>query len=351
MTTVSVIIVNYNGRHFIGELFESLARQTYPPDEVIMVDNASTDGSVAYVRTLFPWVKVIVSPTNVGFAEGTNIGAANAQGEYLALLNPDTVVDERWLEELVRALDSDARLGAAVSKIYRAGRDHIIDCLGAEFNNLGFCWGRGANQPDRGQFDTPTEVPAATACAMLLRRKALEGEPVFDGQFFMYYEEFELSLRLRGHGYTVLYMPTSVVYHKRAQAVRKVARQPVLFQQFYCNRNRVKILAKYYPAAVLFRGLPLILLSLVYWNSVFLRHGGPVLFSRAVIAQACAALEGLGGRLHSKTVCADLWLPWMQEQSLRDILNLRRQMRDLYLIESVGSNRLLCIRYNAGNGG
>ncbi|HXG35869.1 MAG TPA: glycosyltransferase family 2 protein [Dehalococcoidia bacterium] len=323
---VSLITVNYNGQACLGELFESLARQTQPPDEVIMVDNASTDSSVAYVRKRFPWVNVIVSPTNVGFAEGTNIGAANAQGDYLALLNPDTVVDERWLEELVRALDRDARVGATVPKISLAGGDHILDCAGAEFNNLGFCWGRGSNQPDRGQFDTPTEVPGATACAMLLRHEALGGAPVFDGRFFMYYEELELSLRIRGRGYTIRYVPTAIVYHKRAQAVKKAARQPTLFHQFYCNRNRVKILAKYYPAAVLFRSLPLILLSLAYWNSVFLLRGGPVFFSRAVLAQTCAALEGFRDRLHGKTVCADLWLPWMKEHSLRDILDLRRQL-------------------------
>src|SRR5688572_32996691 len=102
-----------------------------------MVDNASRDGSPDYVREHFPWVKVISSATNVGFAEGNNIGFHNAQGEYVALLNNDTRVDQGWLSELVRALDEDERVGAVVSKIYLTAEKPTIDCAGAEFNNLG----------------------------------------------------------------------------------------------------------------------------------------------------------------------------------------------------------------------
>src|SRR5881396_3311539 len=118
---ISVIIVNYNGRRFIRDLFESLARQTRPADEVIMVDNASQDDSVQFVREYFPWVKVIAWPTNVGFAAGCNIGVANARGQYFGLLNSDAVADERWLAELFYALDGDDNIAGAVSKVYRAG--------------------------------------------------------------------------------------------------------------------------------------------------------------------------------------------------------------------------------------
>lgn len=323
MASVSVVIVNYNGRGLLDELFSSLARQTRPADEVIMVDNASADDSVAHVRTRFPWVKVIVSPTNTGFAEGSNIGAVNAQSDYLALLNSDTALDERWLDELVRVLDADERVGAAVSKIYLAGRPPRIDCAGAEFNNLGFCWGRGANQLDRGQFESPEEVPAVTACGMLLRRAALDGEPLFDRHFFMYYEEFDLTLRLRGRGHAVMYVPTSVVYHKRAEAVKAATPRPSLFHLFYASRNRVKILARYYPAAVLLRSLPLILLSLAYADGVLLLKGGPGRCLRSVASQLRYALAGLGERLRGRSVAAASWLPWMQRHGLRDVVSLR----------------------------
>jgi GT2 family glycosyltransferase len=323
VAVVSVVIVNYNGCHFLDDLFASLAHQTRPADEVILVDNASTDGSVAHVSARFPWVRTIALSQNVGFAEGNNVGVGRARGEYIALLNSDTTVDERWLEDLVSALDGDARAGAAVSKIYLAAAYPRLDCAGAEFNNLGFCWGRGANQLDRGQFDRPCEVPALTACAMLLRREALGGQSLFDARLFMYYEEFDLSLRVRGRGYTIVYVPTAVVLHKRSQSVKGATKRPIVFQQFYGNRNRVKILLKYYPASVLLSSWPLIGLSLLYWNMVFLRERGLRFFIGSVSAQLRYGAEGLVERLLGKSVGADAWSSWMTRHGLREVRALR----------------------------
>ena len=151
MPKVSVIIVNHNGQDLLRELFESLSRQTRRADEVIMVDNASSDGSVNYVRKQFPLVKVIQLLTNTGFAEGNNIGVATAEGDYIALLNSDTVVDHKWLAELVQALEANERIGAGVLKILVDAPSQRIYQVGAEFNNLGNMWGRGFNQRDRGQ--------------------------------------------------------------------------------------------------------------------------------------------------------------------------------------------------------
>lgn len=326
MAKISVIIVNYNGHDLLGELFESLAEQARPADEVIMVDNASSDDSVEFVRKSFPWVKVIVSPTNTGFAGGNNIGAAYAKGEYIALLNSDTIVDEGWLGELAQMLDSDPSVGAAVSKIYFATDKPVIDCAGAEFNNIGFCWGRGSNELDQGQFDTIAEVPSVTACAMILRREALGGAQLFDRKLFMYYEEFDLALRLRGAGYLIKYVPTAIVHHKRSQAVMRASQQPRLFHLFYTNRNRVKILAKYYPCSVLLSGLPLIILSLAYCDWIFLRQSGPVFFLRAIAAQVKYAWQGFIERLRGSGVNPDLWLPWMTKQGLREVIALRSKL-------------------------
>lgn len=322
MTEVSLIIVNYNGKHFLDELCASLARQTRPADEVIIVDNASTDGSVAHLRAHYPWVTTIALAENVGYAAGNNIGAARATGRYLALLNNDTIVDEHWLAELLAALEARPRAGVAVAKIYRAAQYPRLDCTGAEFNNLGYCWGRGANQLDRGQYDRPGEVPALTACALLLRRAILGDEPLFDPQLFMYYEEFDLSLRVRGAGHGIVYVPTAIVHHKGSQAVRSVAARPLLFQQFHGNRNRVKLLLKYYPLPTLLRNLPLIALSLAYWDFVFLRQGGPRFFLRALGAQLAFAGHGLRERGRARGLVAG-WRPWMRHQGLRDVLALR----------------------------
>lgn len=340
MPKVSVVIVNYNGRHLLGALLESLAQQTLPADEVILVDNASVDGSVDYLRKHFPQVTVVPMPTNTGFAEGNNVGLAKAQGEYIALLNSDTVVGEQWLIELVRTLDADERIGAAVPKIYLVSAYPRISQAGAEFNNLGNIWGRGFFQLDHGQFDTMMEVPALTGCSALVRREALRGEPLFDRRFFMYHEELDLTFRLRSRGYSIMYVPTSVVHHKLMQSVKHTSRRPRLFQQFYCNRNRVKLLAKYYPLSVLIPSLPLIFLSLIYWNWFFLRKAGIVFFLRAVSGQVRYALQGLNERLHGKGVAAEKWLPWMKTQGLREVLFTRTALNEsdrLYEQEVPGS--------------
>jgi GT2 family glycosyltransferase len=319
---VSLIIVNYNGRQFLDDLCASLARQTCQPDEVIIVDNASTDGSVDHLRAHYPWITTIALAENVGFAAGNNIGAARATGRYLALLNNDTVADEHWLAELLAVLECSPRAGVAVAKIYRAARYPRLDCAGAEFNNIGYCWGRGANQLDRGQFDVRGEVPAVTACALVLRRAVLGDEPLFDSQLFMYYEEFDLSLRVRGAGCGIVYVPTAIVHHKGSQAVRGATNRPLLFQQFLGNRNRLKLLLKYYPLPTLLRNLPLIGLSLAYWDFVFLREGGPRYCLRALGAQGAFAWQGLRER-RWRRARSEGWLPWMTRQGLRDILALR----------------------------
>jgi GT2 family glycosyltransferase len=320
---VSVVVVNHNGRQDLPGLLGSLSCQVRPPDEVLIVDNASSDGSVEYVRQHFPSVRVIALPENVGFAQGNNEGLAHARGDYIALVNPDTTVDERWLAELIHTIELDPDIAAAVPKIYRASEPAIIEQAGAQFNNLGHCWTRGFNQLDTGQFDTTTEVPALTGCSVLLRRDALHGEPLFDRSLFMYYEEFELSIRLRGRGYKVMYAPNAVVYHKGMQSMQRTTRRSNLMQQFYCNRNRLKILFKYYPIASLVRNSPMIILSLAYWDAVFLRDAGPRFLLRAVAAQMRYAVHGLRERHLGSDLESEQWLPWMTRQKVRDVMNLR----------------------------
>jgi GT2 family glycosyltransferase len=324
--TLSVVIVNYNGQLFLGELLDSLSRQLRRPDEVILVDNASADGSTAYVREHFPGVRVLALMDNLGFAEGNNVGFGHASGDYIAVLNSDTVLDELCIDSLVRALDADERIGVVVPKVYLAthqvGELRVIDCAGAEFNNIGFCWGRGMNQLDRGHYDMITEVPGLTACAAIIRRSALAGEPPFDKRFFMYYEELELSLRVRARGYKIVYVPTAVVHHKRGGSVKRSSTKPQLFTQFYGNRNRVKILATYYPFSLLLANLPLIFLSLLYWNGFFLLNGGFRLCGRAVAEQVQYAIQGLAER-SAMDRKPERWLPWMKRHGLHELLAMR----------------------------
>lgn len=380
---VSIVIVNFNGLHFLKTLLPGLLRQTYRPFEVIVVDNASSDGSGPFLKAHYPGIRLIESDKNLGFAGGNNLGIRAAQGSVLALLNNDTVVEPDWLFHLVDEMRFDSRIAAVGSKItffkpyitltlraptfcpaarenspdtralsllldedssvvqcsYRkpvfgngfygseriAGRaarwasdsaemylpcdtleqdltvrlvaaggrwnagqpftvelggqqvgqavlgedftpyefvvpaaqwsgrtGYLINNAGSFLDESGKAGDRGIYQPDRGQYDHAEDVTALCGCSMLLRRAALEQVGCFDHDFFMYFEDTDLSWRLRRHGYRLRYQPASVVRHIHAGSSREWSPTFV----FHTARNRVLMAIKNapWPAAALSYG-------------------------------------------------------------------------------------------------
>ena len=326
-STISVLLVNFNGKGFLPGLFASLAAQSRAADEVILVDNASSDGSVEEVRAKWPWVRLLVAERNLGFAGGNNVAAAAARGDYLALVNTDATLAPDWLAAAAAALDADDAVAAVVGKVYLGNQPPLLESAGAEFDNVGISWGRGVNELDRGQFEEAAEVASLTGCAMMVRRQALGGQPLFDPRLFMYYEDFELALRLRGGGHRLRYVPAAVACHERTGSVRRAWDAPRLRQLGYANRNRAKILAKHYPVGVLLRSLPLIALSFAYAQWRIVHEGGVRAGLSAAAAQARFAIEGIRERWHERHgAAAARWLPWMTRHGLRDLLALRSRL-------------------------
>ena len=368
---VSVVIVHSHGKHLLAELLPALLDQTYEPIEILLVDNASTDGSLDYVRQNFEHVKLIASTANLGFCGGNNLGIRAACGAYVALLNNDTVPEESWLAHLVAEAESSADIGAVASKILflkpfvpvtltidtfnpaatassldsrelgvlfdetsafaeshydkrffqdgflgperigertvrwtrrnatvllpianpkqaanltllvsggdlGSGRGLTIgvgatalesfeltsdfqerrikvpsEVIGAEafdvINNAGsflsrsgVAGDRGIYEPDCGQYDSAEDVEAICGASVLFRRRALQDVGVFDPDFFMYYEDTDLSWRLKKHGYRLRYQPKSVVRHVHAASSQ--AWSPMF--NFYVARNKVLMIAK-----------------------------------------------------------------------------------------------------------
>ena len=328
MADVAAVVVNYNGLPYVLEALESLRAQSAPPAEIVVVDNGSSDGSLDALRAL-DFVKVIDAGANLGFAEGCNVGMRNTSAPYVAFLNPDATAGREWLASLSRVLDAQPDVAVAIGKIYFKERMPHLDQAGGQFNNLGNYWGRGFTESDAGQFDREEEVAGVTACAMLLRRDATGGEPPFDPSIFMYGEELDLTLRLRVRGHRIVYTPGAIAFHRGMHSVRKTREQPRLFQQFHSNRNRIKLLLKYYPWSLLLRGAPLIAASYLYWDAVFLFSGGPRFFARAVAAQLRGALDGLRQRDRRVVREARRWLPWLTRHSLRGVLAQKRTMQSV----------------------
>jgi len=249
---VSVIIVNWNGKGFLEKCIPSLQNQTYPKFELIVVDNNSKDGSTEYLKEAFPsLVKVIHNPTNSGFAGGCNIGIRAAKGEFIATLNNDTVVDKYWIEELVKAANSDSKVGMCASKIYLFHNPKLIDSVGIFIYRDGTPRGRGRLEEDIDQYETQEEVLLPTACGALYRKDMLDEIGLFDEGYFMYIEDVDLGLRGRLAGWKCFYVPTAIVYHHYSGS--SGAYSP--FKVFLVERNRVLTIFKIFPLTLLIKSI------------------------------------------------------------------------------------------------
>lgn len=360
---VSVFVINYNGRHHLDDLLTSLQAQSYEDFEVIVVDNASTDGSVEYIQQHFPTMRIISLQENTGFAEANNIAAEVASGCYYCLLNNDAEVDADWLSSLVACITQSDKIGAVGSKILfwkkfinielsiqpaslkrrvlldqemlessapiykklffgsgwkdeqlfdnrktqmfdkhatlwfpicegqttikftlysrstksvkvslntsvdtqtdvvlqpnawtevsldlsnqldHPGLGYLINNAGSQVDDRGQAQDRGFAVPDQGQYNSVETVTALCGGAMLIRPEALVDKPIFGKEFFAYFEDTDLSLRIREQGFDLRYCPDSIVYHKHAST----SQENSPFFRFYVNRNRILFLALHYP--------------------------------------------------------------------------------------------------------
>ena len=257
------MIVAYNGRDDLVRCLRSLQAADHAGDEIIVMDNASSDGTADLVEATFPAVRVIRSATNVGFGQGNNLAAAQAQGTILAFLNPDTVVEPGWLDALIAALDASPQVGLATSKILlREDPEHINTC-GGEMHLTGLHLCRGMGQA-RAELAECATVGAVSGAAFVVRRELFQQLGGFDGSFFLYMEDTDLSFRVRLAGYTCLYVPDSVIYHRYTLRFGPD-------KTYYQERNRYLMLLKglRWPTLVIMAPA-LLLAEVVTWGYVLL---------------------------------------------------------------------------------
>lgn len=260
----SVIIVNYNGRSHLPACLNSLLNDDGVEMEIIVVDNASSDGSADLVAAAYPQARLIHSRENLGFGGANNLAAAHAQGEYLAFLNQDTVVTTGWLEALIHALEQTPQAGLSTPQILLLDQPDQVNAAGNEMHLTGLTLCRGLYDPAE-QWQQPDRVTAVSGAAFVMRRSLFIALGGFDADFFMYFEDTDLSLRARLLGYDCRYVPQAVVYHD--YALRFGPRKT-----YYEERNRYATLLKTLRWPTLILLLPLWLLGeLVTWGFVLTR--------------------------------------------------------------------------------
>jgi GT2 family glycosyltransferase len=284
---VSVIIVNWNGERFLARCLAALMEQTVTPHEIILVDNASSDGSVEIVRQ-YPSVRLMIQSLNTGFARGNNlaIAATSAESKWIVLLNPDAFAEPLWLEKLLDAAKSNPEFEMFGSKLVNAADPALQDGDGDAYHMSGLVWRMGHGVPVSNTVEVVREVFSPCAAAALYRRSILCANGGFDEDYFCYVEDVDLGFRLRLAGYRCLYVPESVAHHVGSGTT---GGQHSEFALYHGHRNLVWTFVKDMPGILFWLLLPLhLLLNLVSIIWLALRGQGGIIWRAK-----CDALMGL----------------------------------------------------------
>jgi hypothetical protein len=211
---VSVVIVNYNSGPYLTACVQSIVDSTYPRKELIIIDNASEDDSVTQVETLCPQVKIVRNQSNLGYSAGGNIGIRNAKGEFVVLMNPDTIVDRRWLDALVDAATRHPQAAFFQPKIVLMDDQRILNSAGNMIHIAGFGVCRGIGTLDGERFQGEAEICYASGACTFARASAVREIGPMDSLFLAYGEDKDWGWRGLMMGWQSIYVPSWRILHK-----------------------------------------------------------------------------------------------------------------------------------------
>ncbi len=242
LPSASLIVLNWNGRELLTRCLPSVLAQEYPEAEVLVVDNGSTDGSLEWLASAYPQVRLLPQGRNLGYAGGMNAGLRVAQGELIAFLNNDVILRPDWLRQLAGVMVADRRIGVAGCKLLYPEGNLIQHAGGILRYPLALPDHYGFRQPDTGQFDAIRDVDYVTGAAFVARREMLDQIGAFDEGFYFYFEDTDLCFRARAAGWRVVVVPQAVATHlESATAVRDSPSYYTLF-----HRGRLHFVLKHY---------------------------------------------------------------------------------------------------------
>ncbi len=248
---ISIVILNHNGLGDLKECFDSLSNLTYKEIELIFVDNNSQDKSVDFVKENFQCVKIIELFKNYGFAQGNNFGAKAAKGDYIVLLNNDTIVDKNWISEMVKIAQESKKVGIIGSKIYYYDDRKTLNFAGSSCDKYGRTTHTGQFQLDDPLLNIQRKIFYACGASLMISRELYQKINLFDPTYFIYYEDVDVCWRAWISGYDVIYAPNSFIYHKVGRAIKNNR-----FKQYLAEKNKLRTILKNYEIKTIIRILP-----------------------------------------------------------------------------------------------
>lgn len=234
---VSIITVNFNQTNVTREFLASLKNITYPAFEVLVVDNGSEDSSIADLQAEFPWIKLIFTHRNLGFAGGNNVAIRIAKGDYILLINNDTEVSPGFLEPLVRTFQQKPDVGLVSPKIIYFNREERIQYVGSIRSHPVLGRGKriGYLETDTGQYDEVRETDYGHGACLMASRAVIDSIGGLPEVYFLYYEEHDWTVQAKAAGFKVYFVGTSKIYHKESISIGN--NSPL--KTYYHSRNRI----------------------------------------------------------------------------------------------------------------
>ncbi|MCB0191260.1 MAG: glycosyltransferase family 2 protein [Anaerolineae bacterium] len=283
---VSVVIVSHNGKKYLVRCLPTLFSQEYPHFEVIVTDNGSTDGLADWLRAEYPQVTLIPNSENLGYCTATNQGIAVSRGEYIVVLDDDTVLEPGFLNAMVAAAESGDDVGMVASQIVLDHAPDLIDSAGIEVDWAGLAWNRHIGQPAADEPDEPIEVFGPAGAGGLYARRMLDQIGLLDEDFFIYYDDSDIAWRGQRAGWRCIYTPRAKVRHVHSATSGKWSP----FKSYLLGRNKLWTMTKNYALGSFLLYLPVILL----FEAAAIFYGIFILRNTAALRGRLAALWNIG---------------------------------------------------------
>lgn len=277
---VFIIVLNWNGEHHLPECLGSLSKIDYSNYKIVLVDNASQDGSIPFVRSNYPHVFIIQNKRNLGYAEGNNVGiryALSCGADYVVLLNNDTRVEPNFLSPLIKRGEEKKDIGVLGGRVLMFFDPLIVNSTGVNLNRFAYGWDRDFGEDTRMLHREGGEVLAVTGSLMAIKREVFEKIGLFDHKFFAYFEDVDFCIRVWKYtDFKIEYVPASVIYHKFSASTSRNSR----LKRYLMMRNQYRIFFKHFPILNIATTFPMLSLHRFRFLLYYLKRGDFYLFSK-----------------------------------------------------------------------